>query len=874
VTAAPALERRVFSVSRAADFLEQRALVSQTGRPLHRFGDVVIKELLDNALDACEAAGVPPHIEVTSAEADGGLRLVTIADNGAGIPPEVVTRILDFATLTSDKALYRSPCRGAQGNALKTIIGIPHALGVTHPVTVEARGVRHVITVGLDPAGNVDVRHHREQSPRTTGTAWTVPLPADLDLDAAAWVRGYALVNPHATFTAADHGHDDDAEGPDSYKPTAADGWRKPLPGDPTSAWWYDPAAFIKLAASLAALGDDRPAGAFIAEFRGLSATGKRKQLATAVPVIRRVSDIAAQPGGAAALLAAMQQASTEPNPRILGQVPESHYAELLGRLYGTERLWYRHGGIVHEGVPWHIEVAVAETSNPGMAVWACNYAVSFGDPLGRIPLRTADVHAHGAGSFLDACDALPGHANSHCRAAVVHVTCAAPVFTDKGKTQLDVPAEVADVFAKVLWQAGKELHRDKRQADRADRAAQRRAEAARRERDWQPSLKAAVFHVMAEAVEQQRGGTSLPYSARSLFYKVRPLVQQFTSKPLVDTYFTQTLLPEYQRIRGTLDGLYYEPRGELHEPHDLDGRRTTPLGTRQVLAYTPPAWTYDKILVVEKAGLWEVLRASRIADRYDMAIITSEGYGTEACRSLLASMPPGDVTIFSLHDADHAGYNLSAILGEETVRMPGHHVDVIDLGLTVDEAIARGMEPETYTRAAALPTRILPRLTPAAREWFTGTESSWDHYGRPKQWQCRRVELNAFSSPGLIAYIEEGLARHGADRKVIPPADVIERHARDEHRSQVRDEVERIVAELVDIDAITGTLTTETADALDFTIVPDLIRERLDADRRQPWRDAVAGEITRRLEVTGISLRPRVAELLGREQRDKKGGR
>ena len=147
------LARQVFSVSRAADFLEARALVSQTGQPESRFGDVVLKELLDNALDASETAGVQPEITVTT-DTDGDIQRVTVADNGAGIPPGVVGRILDFATLTSDKALYRSPCRGAQGNALKTIIGmIPAALGVTDPVIIEARGVRNVVAVSLDAAG-------------------------------------------------------------------------------------------------------------------------------------------------------------------------------------------------------------------------------------------------------------------------------------------------------------------------------------------------------------------------------------------------------------------------------------------------------------------------------------------------------------------------------------------------------------------------------------------------------------------------------------------------------------------------------------------------------------------------------------------------
>jgi DNA topoisomerase VI subunit B len=199
------LKRRMFSVSRAADFLEARALVSQTGQPADRFGDVVVKELLDNALDACETAGVQPEITAT-VEADGNIQRVAVADNGSGISPDVVTRILDYSTLTSDKALYRSPCRGAQGNALKTIIGIRHALGMTEPVVIEARGIRHLITVGLDAAGNADVVYELEDSPRTEGTSVTVPLPASMDLDVAEWVRGYAFVNPHVSFTVAEHG--------------------------------------------------------------------------------------------------------------------------------------------------------------------------------------------------------------------------------------------------------------------------------------------------------------------------------------------------------------------------------------------------------------------------------------------------------------------------------------------------------------------------------------------------------------------------------------------------------------------------------------------------------------------------------------------
>jgi Histidine kinase-, DNA gyrase B-, and HSP90-like ATPase len=858
---APVLERRTFSVGRAADFLEARALVSQTGQPLHRFGDVVIKELLDNALDACESAGVQPEITVTVETSEDVCR-VTVADNGIGIPPDVVTRILDYSTLTSDKALYRSPTRGAQGNALKTVIGIRHALGVADPVVIEARGVRHVITAGLDAAGNADVRHLRETSLRAEGTSVSVPLPEDMIPDAGEWVRGYALVNPHASFT-LELGHDDGAGDPETYKSAAPDGWRKPLPSDPTSAWWYDEQAFAKLTASLAALGDDRTVNAFIAEFRGLSHTGKRKQITAAVPGPRYVADLARDSAAAAALLREMKAASAEPKVTALGQVPEDCYIMSLGFMYGVERYWYKHGGVVHDGIPWHIEVVIAETTEPGETFYACNYAVSFGDPLAGTTLRTADVFAFGAKSFLAQCDALPDYPNDHRRAAVVHVTCAAPVFTDKGKSGLVVPDEVASVFARVLFQAAKELRREDQAADRAVRADRRAAaRAARQAARPQMTKKEAVFAVIPEAVQQQRGGTDLPFSSHSLFYKIRPLfLQLLPGETLTASYCEQTLIPAYEREHGPIEGMYREPRGELHHPHDPEGQRTVRLGTREVRAYTPPEWTFDKILVVEKAGLWPVIDAARLADRYDMAVVTSEGFAAEACRTLLGDLDDRDVTVFVLHDADHHGYNIARTLGEETARMPGHHVDVVDLGLTVDDAVAMAMEPEAYYRESALPSRLAPLLSAAALEWFTGIPCEHDFHGKPVKWRCLRVELNAFSSPGLIAYIEDGLQANDAAGKVVPPAGVLAAEARKRHDLAVTEQARQIIAELVDADTIARQVAGETADGVSFAIDPAVIGERLEGDRTQPWGAAVSAEMAARCR--GLDIRRRVNELL-----------
>jgi DNA topoisomerase VI subunit B len=44
---------------------------------------VLLKELLDNSIDAAEDAGIPPAVQVT---VDG--QALTVTDNGPGIPPE------------------------------------------------------------------------------------------------------------------------------------------------------------------------------------------------------------------------------------------------------------------------------------------------------------------------------------------------------------------------------------------------------------------------------------------------------------------------------------------------------------------------------------------------------------------------------------------------------------------------------------------------------------------------------------------------------------------------------------------------------------------------------------------------------------------
>src|SRR5438132_9680602 len=113
------LQRTTFTKSRLMDFFSGKELVAQTGHPPAAWPLVVVKELMDNAIDACEDAGIAPRISVKVSR-DG----IQITDNGPGIPAETVAKTLDYSVRVSSREAYISPTRGAQGNALKTLLAM------------------------------------------------------------------------------------------------------------------------------------------------------------------------------------------------------------------------------------------------------------------------------------------------------------------------------------------------------------------------------------------------------------------------------------------------------------------------------------------------------------------------------------------------------------------------------------------------------------------------------------------------------------------------------------------------------------------------------------------------------------------------------
>ena len=156
------LNRTTFRTSRLLDFCSKKELIAQTGHKPEHWPFVIIKELVDNALDACEEEGIAPEISITVDESS-----ITVADNGPGIPADTVAGTLDFTVRVSNREAYVSPSRGAQGNALKTLFAMPFVLdGQSGEVEIVANGIRHKIRMSVDRIKQepvIDHQQHKEK---------------------------------------------------------------------------------------------------------------------------------------------------------------------------------------------------------------------------------------------------------------------------------------------------------------------------------------------------------------------------------------------------------------------------------------------------------------------------------------------------------------------------------------------------------------------------------------------------------------------------------------------------------------------------------------------------------------------------------------
>ena len=185
-------------------------------------------------------------------------------------------------------------------------------------------------------------------------------------------------------------------------------------------------------------------------------------------------------------------------------------------------------------------------------------------------------------------------------------------------------------------------------------------------------SFKEVAAQIMEEAYLKVSGNDTLPANARQIMYAARPHIQKVTGRELRDDYFTQTLLPDYLDENDVDWNVVYDARGHFTEPHDGESFGVGTLEVRNYLAsqHDPelvdaalgqakldtfgPSGNFGAVLFIEKEGFDPVLEAAGIADKFDLAIMSTKGMSVTAARALVDDMcSEHDIPLLLLHDFD-----------------------------------------------------------------------------------------------------------------------------------------------------------------------------------------------------------------------------
>jgi len=450
-----------FTVSRLTEFCSRKELVNQTGYEFRDWPLVIIKELIDNSLDSAEEVGVAPSILV---EISGDV--IAVTDNGPGIPASIIEQVLNYAIRVSSREAYVSPTRGAQGNALKTILPMGYVLSehlgedASGETIIEAHGVAHHIRFSVDHIKQEPkIAHTTETSSLPSGTRIRAKLPKpkvyeyenenyfdDLIADSRdsiiRLVESYAWINPHLTLQLIWNGEnviDIKASNPD---------WKKWLPTWPTSPHWYDLGRFRRY---MAAHISNRPSitvREFISEFDGMTSTAKQKLVlaetgASHMSLHNYFGLHKANIENIAKLLASLKAHSKPVKPEALGIIGKEHLFRMFEASGGEPATFkYTRTTGVAAGIPRVIEVAfgihrdgltAAGRVPAAKSISGVNWSPGIHNPFRQL--------GHN-GVSLDAILSEVRASASQPVIVALHVAMARVAYLDRGKTRIVIEGE------------------------------------------------------------------------------------------------------------------------------------------------------------------------------------------------------------------------------------------------------------------------------------------------------------------------------------------------------------------------------------------------------------------------------------------------
>ena len=770
------MTRTTFTVSRAAEFFSEKELEMQMGAGRYHWLPMLLKELIDNALDACEGAGVVPSIKISTTD-----DTITVSDNGPGIPASTVEKSLDYLSRTSSNNLWISPTRGQLGNALKCLYAAGYVANGKGSVVITAQGVRHTITVGFDEIQQEPtLSHDTETVEASNGTSVQFLWSDDNDGWARARAWRIGLFNPHAFIEV----NGDTLVAPQSDRDFCFSKW-KPDARIPVS-WFYRHQFKALLCAHINA-SPEMYVRDFIKLFAGMSSTWAQSAVLDDLRLQRiSIKDAFTRDGEVHDALVEQlhdvidSYCGEPPKAKRLGTIGKG----VLSRLEQLFDVRPDSGAYAKVAVEDHCRPFVAEAWFGASDNCDTGRELVYGINNSIVSVAPSDlIREVLADNLIDSGDPVT---------VVLHLVCPGFHYVDRGKSRIAFSDEQEQTITTVLTKVCKKWKSVKSRLRRDQRASQRELE--RLSQKSTTSAKEAAWAVMEDAYLKASGNGAYPANARQVMYAARGAIQELTGKPLSDQYFTQTLLPDFQIENPELTASWdvvYDDRGHLVEPHT---GRNIPLGTVNVRQYvngwtdpqvgdvelsvplaistSGPAGCYSAAIFIEKEGFTALFDKARTRDLFDVAIFSTKGMSNTASRQLVDKLSSQGVPIFLLHDFDAAGMTIARTIRSDSRRYKfDSEPEVIDLGLRLEQAMGMDLESEEFqwpARQKQDPTDNLKNCGATPDELAFLVEGQ-----KGGRWTGKRIELNAMTAPQFVEFVHGELEAQGIS-KVLPDEDTL----------------------------------------------------------------------------------------------------
>lgn len=626
---------------------------------------------------------------------------VTIVDDGPGIPHEGIAALFSIRRPLTSSKIVRLPQRGALGNGLRVVMGAVYASG--GEITVETGGQDDDHTMFyFTPRDDGHTGVAMGPTDLTKGTRIRIRIGEAISggKDLLSWCR----ISTHfATLGTHYNGK--------------------------TSPWWYDGEALFEMCHAT------KPGTTLVSIcklFRDV--TGPIAQEIVNHVQVEFAADLPKDK--VALLMSLLRRVSKEPKPSVLGKIDD-----LLGEHRAVKSGVIQAGQGPEANIPYVVEVYCkprkdeadddAPSTDKDVVMFMVNRTLING-AMRTYRGKPTELYMFGCGlrNSFKVPKGVPVR-------VIINITTPYMPITTDGK-EPDLARFVDPLFDTIKSAAGK-----CKKASYAELGGVR------------TSQKDAIIDCLDEAIEMVSSFGQFRFSLRNLYYAVRPYLEGQFEKGLDYNYFCSVITGIEAEQGFDIRGMYRDPRGKILHPHTGE---EIALGTVAVEQYKRPAWTFNKILYIEKGGFFPLLQDVGWPERHDCALMTSQGFASRAVRDVIDLLGEGEEEIyfFCIHDADASGTMIHQSLLEETKARGARKVHIVNLGLEPREARNMGLEVETFREPGGRRLPVADYLNRHEREWL----------------QTQRVELNAMSPEQFLSWLDAKFEAHVG--KIVPPAKVM----------------------------------------------------------------------------------------------------